>query len=170
MMSDSHALQSLINNIVALCGTTASSLSELSISEPASQASLLSTAAECLTTRNVLEQLEPILRQNSKVGSSTSAYQTELQDCFGILVHAINTTMRDIDVEVARLKRYTSSVDPFVVSEPRDPFFDTRYVLRTNRASLKLIIDTIKRYVWRAPSSVPYGTAPTRIYVDANIL
>ncbi|KAL7622712.1 hypothetical protein AAE478_006390 [Parahypoxylon ruwenzoriense] len=155
-MTESVSLRILVDGVEHACESIANTIIDLGRSVTAARASILPLAAECLTTKAVLEKLGSILATREPIRVNTES-ETDtgridgLEACFEVLVHSISEVLLDVDHEITRLRRYPARGDPLAASKYvpvlHDLFVDAKIGLRRNRSSLCLMLDCLQRSV-----------------------
>lgn len=149
-MAEPTSLLALVNAVAEVCGTTGVALCELGSQVTTSRSILSAMSAELLTTKQVFGRLETFLDPSAQGGHLESEQRQDFIACFEVFVQAINQTVLDLDVDIRRLRRYSSAGDPLALSKAvpilQDSLFDARHSLRRNNASMALMLDCLKRY------------------------
>ncbi|KAI1451815.1 ankyrin repeat-containing domain protein [Annulohypoxylon moriforme] len=147
-------LQTLVGDVQYACGTVASRLVDLGKSAMLTQASMLPVAAECLTSKAVLERLGTLLTyiEPNELDAIQGTYKEQIEDlkpCFEVILHSTSEILLDVDHEITRLRRYHSRGDPLasskVVPVLQEFFINVRFGLRRNRSSLCLMMECLQR-------------------------
>ncbi|XDG03818.1 hypothetical protein ABKA04_003433 [Annulohypoxylon sp. FPYF3050] len=147
-------LQRLAGDVEYACGTVASRLVDLGKSAMLNQASMLPVAAECLTSKAVLERLGTLLThiEPAEFDAMQGTYKEQIEDlkpCFEVILQSTSEILLDVDHEITRLRRYHSRGDPLasskVVPVLQEFFINVRFGLRRNRSSLCLMMECLQR-------------------------
>ncbi|KAI1767122.1 ankyrin repeat-containing domain protein [Hypoxylon sp. FL1150] len=146
-MAKAVSLRTLVGGVEHACGAIANTLADLGKSIAYTKTTTLPVAAECLTTKVVLQRLGGILSPR-EIAESDVGQEEELEASFEVIVHSISEILVDVDHEITRLRRYFIWGDPLAASKLvpvlQDFFIDVRFNLRRNRSSLCLILDCLQ--------------------------
>ncbi|KAI5856206.1 hypothetical protein GGS23DRAFT_400690 [Durotheca rogersii] len=154
MTTESIPLRSLVDGVGHACESVANAVTNLGKGVTTPQIGIRSMAAECLATKTVLRRVQNILATWDSDDLRTALEADgrppeKLEACFEVLVHSISKILLDVNYEIKRLRRYSTSGDPLAsakyVPALRDVFIDAKIDLRRKRSSLCLVLDCLQR-------------------------
>ncbi|KAF3023573.1 hypothetical protein E8E14_011300 [Neopestalotiopsis sp. 37M] len=148
-MAGSVSLLSLTSGAAQACCQTAEILVELSDSVSTIRAGLRSVAAECISTKVVLQRLAVFIKpDNQGPNAANNGKHHHLHACFRALVQPLPAILDEINIESQRMRQYSSEETSLVQAKLnrllQDLLYDARHNLRKNRSSISIIMDCVQ--------------------------